>query len=258
MSKSHNIEILTFKDVKKAARTLYESFDDDDVARYCSRHLENDPQRKLDVDLAMYEAYVSVHIMKGLAIGIKGENASDADNETFETVALWEIPNGGDMSDYITLIRSGFAKLAWKTGAEGRKRIFQTMFPVLHGNFHDIMHNKGEENTFTLVYLGSTPKARGKGNVRAIFEWMFQNYIDKNNSVAYLESSSVNNFPIYEKFGFKPVADIWLGDKNDPVDSARMDVMIRGPNGSTWEYLEETRIRREYTIPKECSEYVSN
>lgn len=244
------VELLTYADVKKAALTLYQAFDDDDVARYCTRHLEDQPEKKRQVDLLQFEAYVQMHILRGLALVIKGEGHESRD--TFETVALWEIPNGGSTDDYLTFIRTGFAKLAWYTGSEGRRRVFNVMFPVLHGNFHDITEcDPNHDNYYTLVYLGSTPAARGKGNVRAMFEHMFRNYADPANACCYLESSSKRNFPIYEKFGFRAVADIWLGDKEDPVDKARMDVMIRGPQGAEWAYLDATRERRGYVVPQE-------
>lgn len=248
MSKG-TVEILELKDARKAARTLYKSFDNDDVARYVSRHLEHDPKQKELVDMQLYEAYVTQHIMKGLALAIKGDDHENKDS--FETVALWATPESTSMDDYITLIRSGFAKLAWNTGAEGRRRVFGVLFKVLHDNYDAIMSCDKEdgENVYTLVYLGSSPDARGKGNVRKMFEYTFQNHIDKRNSLTYLESSAIANLPIYEKFGFKATADIWLGDKEDPVDKARMDIMIRGPKGEEWKYLRETRERQGYTVP---------
>lgn len=79
MSKAQQsrVEVFDFSDVKKAARTLYKAFDDDDVARYSSRHLENQPELKKQVDLELYEAYLYSHILKGLVVGIKGDDRSD-------------------------------------------------------------------------------------------------------------------------------------------------------------------------------------
>lgn len=242
------VELLTYKDAKKAARTLYAAFDDDDVARYVSRHLEHDPVKRREVDLQLYEAYIVSHMMKGLVFGIKGDNHEESD--TFETVSLWVKPDSGSMDDYLTLIRSGFAKLAWNTGSEGRRRVFGVLFGVLHDEFDRIteIDPKNQDKIWTLVYLGSAPSARGKGNVRNMFEHVFQQYIDPSDGLTYLESSSVNNFPIYEKFGFRAVKDIWLGDLEDPVDNARMDVMIRGPRGTEWEHLHESREKWGYEV----------
>ncbi|VEU22392.1 DEKNAAC103440 [Brettanomyces naardenensis] len=249
MSKPAKVEILDFKDCKKAARTLYKAFDDDNVARYVSRHLEGNPELKKRCDLLLYEAYVYSHMLKGLVVAVKGENSENSD--TFETVALWTSPETGYLEDYLTMLRSGYASLAWLTGAEGRRRIFHDLFETLKENSDDIMSSDPDgENMWVLVYLGTTPEARGHGNVRALFEYMFNEHIDLTNSLAYLESSALQNIPIYEKFGFRCVSDEWLGDKNDPVDTARMDVMIRGPKGTTWKYLDEVRSRRGYEIPE--------
>lgn len=248
MSKGDEVVILDYKDSKKAAKTLYESFDNDDVARYVTRHLEDNPTLKKQVELQFYEAYIVSHIMKGLVLGIKGENSDE--NDSYETVSVWVKPDSGSLDDYLTLIRSGFAKVAWNTGAEGRRRIFGVLFKVLHDYYDNTikLDKKNSENVWTLVYLGSTPAARGKGNVRKMFDYIFNNYIDPNNSITYLESSALRNLPIYERFGFRAVNDIYLGEKGTD-DCARMDVMIRGPKGEKWEYLEEARKIYNYQVP---------
>ncbi|CDK27296.1 unnamed protein product [Kuraishia capsulata CBS 1993] len=244
------VELLTLADYKKAAATLYESFDDDDVARYVSNHLESDPERRKLADIALYEMYVYSHILRGQVVAVKGEDHESSD--TFETVSVWVQPGALPVDSWWTLLRSGYLKLSWYTGLKGRKRVFQEMFPLLHDSAHEILGDDAEKAYF-LVYLGSTPKARGKGNVRAIFEYMFSNYIDKNGFVSYLESSSLKNLPIYEKFGFRCVSDIWLGDKTNPKDSARMDVMVRGVKGEKWEQHDHVRKTRSYEPPKECA-----
>ncbi|GMG36636.1 unnamed protein product [Ambrosiozyma monospora] len=245
------VEVLNLSDSKKAGRTLFESFGpEDSVARYVNRHLEDsDLELKQRCDLLMYEAYTYSHMLHGLVVGVKGE---DTDSDSFETVAVWLHPESTDFDNYITLVRSGFARLAWMTGAEGRKRIFNDLFKVLHDQAEQILSNDKEhkDNVWTLVYLGSTPAARGKGNVRAIFEYMIKNHVDPDNALLYLESSAFANIPIYEKFGLRCVGDIWVGDKDAPDgDCARMDVMIRGPQGQEWKYLKQVREQRGYVIP---------
>lgn len=243
------VEKLDPKDVRKAAVTLYHAFDNDDVAAYCTRHLENEPEKRKKVDIMLFEAYVNLFMLRGMAFVIKGENHEQ--KEVFETVSLWEIPNCGSMDDYLTLLRTGFAKLGWYAGAEGRRRVFQVLFKVLHDNVDLITkRDPAHDNMYTLIYLGSTPDARGKGNVRKIFDHVFENYVDRDNAITYLESSNLVNTPIYEKFGFRAVCDIWLGDKNDESDRARMDIMIRGPQGAEWKYLEEVRKERAYVVPE--------
>ncbi|OWB84671.1 hypothetical protein B5S33_g3321 [[Candida] boidinii] len=248
------VEILEFKDYKKAARTLYEAFEGDDVKRYATRFLENDPVAKKNLDMALFESYVYSHLMIGKCFVIKGDDHETKD--TFETVALFTTPDSPELN-YLSLIKSGFAKVAWMAGSEGRRRIFKVLFAVLHDNFFKIM-GPDLNRVWTLVYLASTKQARGKGNVRAMFDYVFTNYIDKDNCLTYLESSNYVNTPIYERFQFAPAADIWLGDLEHKDDKARMDVMIRGVQGKPYERLEEIRKEYNYVIPDNSKEYTGN
>ena len=74
---------------------------------------------------------------------------------------------------------------------------------------------------------------------------MFETYIDNDeNSIAYLESSSPANIPIYNRFGFHVTEDIVLGEKCEGAirgrDYAVMNVMIRGTKGHDWTKDENT------------------
>ncbi|GBL51531.1 hypothetical_protein [Candidozyma auris] len=239
MSKLDRVKHLTLEDVPKAARTLQESFAKDSLARLLTCHVK-DPRQKYELDILLYEAYLRQHIAKGICLGI-GES-----EENFETVAIWSIPSSIDdgIESFHTLMAAGYGKLWEKAGPEGQQKIFEGMLPLLHDTSAKILatdkrfKNKG---VYTLVYLGSVASARGKGNVRTIFEYMFKNYIDtpNSNNIAYLESSSPDNIPIYNKFGFHFYKDITLGDKDklDAVegdDYAVMNVMIRGSFGQDW------------------------
>lgn len=224
MSKSR-VRILTTSDTKRAARTLLKAFRGDRVNDYLSHHLRDQPEMKERVDIALYEAYVYSHVLKGLVVGVDGDS-----EECFETVLLWAVPFV-DVEDTVTMARSGYLRFSWLTGAEGRQRVFNELFPLLHNTQHEIV---GDVPTYTLVYVGSTPEAQGKGNLRAMFEFMFEEYIDRDQALAYLESSAMTNIPIYERFGFKQVRDIYLGQKGEE-DSARMDVMVRQPKGKVYD-----------------------
>lgn len=238
MSKKYeNLRILDLKDTEKAARCLLEAFETDSLALLLGVHFDCEATRKY-CELKLYESYVRQHIIAGLAIGV---NESET---TFETVALWSLPDSIErgLESFSTLMKSGY-DVVWNIyGDEGRAKIFDGMLPLLHDSCERILasdsrfHNK---KLFTLVYLGSTKAARGKGNARKVFEFMFENYIDVcPNNLAYLESSSPTNIPIYNKFGFHFVQNIVLGEKTkDSVegkDFAEMNVMIRGTNGHDW------------------------
>ncbi|GMF07958.1 unnamed protein product [Ambrosiozyma monospora] len=115
------IELLELKDYKKAARTLYQAFSKDKVALYCSRHLEKDPELRRKCDIMLFEAFVYSYVLEGVVLVVKGDSNTDGDDSTFETVALWATPES-QVETYTTMVRSGFAKFAWMTGSEGRKR----------------------------------------------------------------------------------------------------------------------------------------
>ncbi|ODQ78032.1 hypothetical protein BABINDRAFT_172492 [Babjeviella inositovora NRRL Y-12698] len=235
-NKYASIRPLTIRDSSKAAKTLYKAFKTDVLSRYVSKHLEDQPEYRQKVDIALYEAYVYSHILRGLVFGIEYDPSSATEEvddgtgisnaECFETVSLWA-PPGVNIDDPITFARS-YYKFAWLTGAAGRKRVFTTFFGALVFNFHDAL-GKEDNDAYALVYLASTPAARGKGNARKMLEYMFETHIDKENKLTYLESSSAVNIPIYEKFGFRWVRDMIIGDENDPNgDFARLNVMVRG------------------------------
>ncbi|KAF3990295.1 hypothetical protein FT663_03238 [Candidozyma haemuli var. vulneris] len=239
MSKLDRVRQLTFDDVPKAARTLSEAFAQDALARLITCHIK-DPKQKDKVNILLYEAYLRQHIAKGICLGI-GET-----DDAFETVAIWATPSSvsDGLESFHTMMTAGYGKLWDAAGAEGQDKVFNGMLPLLHDTCAKIFATdrrfKGK-GVYTLVYLGSIAAARGKGNVRTMFDYMYQKYIDLPNSdnLAYLESSSPDNIPIYNKFGFHFYQNIALGDKNKPSaqegeDYAVMNVMIRGPHGKDW------------------------
>lgn len=239
MSKFDRVRKLNLSDVPKAARTLQESFAQDSLARLLTCHIK-DPKEKYEIDILLYEAYLRQHIAKGICLGI-GETA-----DAFETVAMWSTPtslNEG-LESFHTLMAAGYGELWKRAGPEGQQKIFEGMLPLLHETSARILSTDKrfrDQGVYTLVYLGSIASARGKGNVRTMFDYMFKYYIDTpgSNNIAYLESSSPDNIPIYNRFGFHFYMDIVLGDKakanaQEGEDYAVMNVMIRGPFGKDW------------------------
>lgn len=230
------IKKLTLADVPKAATTLVKAFVEDKLAALLTAHVK-DEAVKNQIDRLLYECYLKQHIRKGLCFGI-GEDANE-----FETVAIWSHPKSVEngLDSFANLMDSGYDKLWHICGPEGQDKIFRGMMPLLHDTCDRIFStdkNLIGKDVYTLVYMGSLAKARGKGNARTIFEYMFDNYIDLpgTDNVSYLESSSVNNIPIYSKFGFRFYEDIILGSKDVPnakegEDFAVMNVMVRGPFG---------------------------
>jgi GNAT superfamily N-acetyltransferase len=231
------IKTLTMADYKKAALTLFEAFRHDDLANMLTSHLSHDQRRRDKIELRLYEAYAAQHILKGLchAIGDLGDR--------FESVALWSLPDSeqNGMESCATLMESGFYKVWLACDDQARSKIFKGMMPLLEDTFERIHGTDArfkEKKVYTLVYLASIKAARGKGNSRKLFEHMFANYIDTSEgNIAYLESSSITNIPIYNKFGFHSVEDIVLGNTINGVpgkDYAIMNVMVRDSFGRDW------------------------
>ncbi|RCK57740.1 hypothetical protein Cantr_06786 [Candida viswanathii] len=246
---THSLALLIYitsfdqQDVKKAAHTLLEAFAEDSLAKMLVCHIKDARERKI-CELTLYEAYLRQHIDKGIVIG-QGETEAG-----FETVSIWSHPESeqNGLDSYNTLMEAGYGKVWNLYGEEGRRKVFYGMLPLLHELCERIVshdsrfRNKG---IYTLVYVGSNKLAQGKGNVRKLFDYMFKNYIDKgDNNIAYLESSSPVNIPIYNKFGFHVVEDIMLGLNFDGAvegqDYAVMHVMIRDSHGHDWTQDENT------------------
>lgn len=233
------VKVLTLADVPKAALTLQHSFAVDLLAKLLTNHIADDTHKQL-VDYTLYLCYLKQHIAKGLCLGI-GENDTE-----FDTVAVWALPTSEEdgIDSFANLMDAGYDKLWELAGPDGQDKIFKGMLPLLHDTCARIMASDARfrgRGVYTLVYLGSVESARGKGNLRAIFEYMFRNYIDRPNTnhITYLESSSPTNIPIYAKFGFQLYEDIVLGDNRKPGakegdDYAVMHVMVRGPYGKAW------------------------
>ena len=234
-SSSSMIRQLTYADVPKAASALLDAFKEDPLSNYLVSHVKDASRRKL-CELALFEAYLRQHITKGVVFG-QGETPL-----LFETVSIWATPTSAKqgLESFSHLMESGYDKVWNLFGIDGRDKIFQQLMPLLHDTYDRITGTdkrfKGKE-VYTLVYVGSTAAARGKGNLRKLFDFMFNNYIDCNGgALTYLESSSPVNIPIYERFGFHLVDRIVFGNKSgiEGKDCAVMHVMIRGIKGNDW------------------------
>ncbi|CAI5760724.1 unnamed protein product [Candida verbasci] len=235
---SHTIRKLSAKDVPKAAKTLLEAFEFDSLSNYLVSHITDDSRRKF-FQLKIYECYLLQHINCGLVFG------QNETTEIFETVSIWSTPESSKngLESFNNLMESGYGQLWEMFDRNTINKVFYGMLPLLHNSFDRIISSDSRfrnKNIYTLVYVGSLKISQGKGNVRKLFQYMNENYIDKTgNNLTYLESSSPLNIPIYEKFGFHIVENILLGDNTKETsivgkDYAIMNVMIRGSKGNDW------------------------
>lgn len=238
------MKILTYKDVTKAAKTLYDSFRQDSLSQLLTSDAVDGASRRA-IEIKLYECYLKQHINHGICLGI------NESSDCFETVAIWATPTSeaDGLNSFSNLMESDFHHLYQMCDPVTRKKIFTGLLPLLHDSFDNIIMNDSRFKTkgvWTLVYLGSLASSRGKGNVRKMFEFMFKNYIDTDDTtICYLESSSPMNIPIYERFGFNVYQDILLGSRShehaiEGKDFAIMNVMIRGNKGHNWMEDENT------------------
>lgn len=72
------------------------------------------------------------------------------------------MPPGKNMDDWWTVLRSGMWRLYYQLSAEGRKRYYDEMLPVLHHTKEEVMGER-DDDCYYLVYIGTKPNARGRG-----------------------------------------------------------------------------------------------
>lgn len=232
------IRVLDYSDIPKATATLIDAFKNDSLAILLASDLDA-PHQRHKFEEALYGAYLHQHISAGLCVGINEHE------DSFETVAIWLTPESMEkgLESFPTLMSAGYGDLWNMCNDATRQKVFYGMLPLLHDSCERILTNDSRfkgKGVYTLVYVGSTAMARGKGNARKMFDYMFQNHIDVpgSNNIAYLESSAASNIPIYERFGFHFIEDITLGNKTnvsvEGQDYATMNVMIRGSFGHDW------------------------
>lgn len=66
------------------------------------------------------------------------------------------------MDDWWTSLRSGMWRLYYQLSAEGRRRYYDEMLPVLNRTKEDVMGER-DKDCYYLVYIGTKPAAQGKG-----------------------------------------------------------------------------------------------
>lgn len=71
-------------------------------------------------------------------------------------------------------------------------------------------HHHPEPEHWYLPAIGVDPRLQGMGYGSALLEHALAT-VDRDDAVAYLESSNPSNIPLYQKFGFEVVAEIQVG-----------------------------------------------
>ncbi|KAK5998567.1 putative N-acetyltransferase [Cladobotryum mycophilum] len=139
----------------------------------------------------------------------------------YDAVALWCLP-GQHLDGWWTLFRSGMWRLYYQLSPEGRRRVFDDVFPLLHDTMEEVMDDR---EFYYLAYIGTKPNARGKGYAKKLIEDMNEK-ADASNHPIYLEATTPGNVKYYERFGFVFKREINL--KRGPIPIP-LYVMVREP-----------------------------
>lgn len=81
------------------------------------------------------------------------------------------MPPGKEIDDWVTIVRSGMWRLYYQLSAEGRKRYYQELMPVLHDTKAEVMGDR-DNDCYYLVYLGTKPSGQRRGYARKLMEQM--------------------------------------------------------------------------------------
>ena len=78
---------------------------------------------------------------------------------------------GQEAEGWTTVLRSGLWRLWWRLSAEGRRRYYDELMPLLHGTKLDVLGPRAHD-CYYLAYLGTKPSGRGRGYARKLIEQM--------------------------------------------------------------------------------------
>ncbi|KAI1813207.1 hypothetical protein GGS20DRAFT_586763 [Poronia punctata] len=249
------VRTIGISECKEAALSLAQAFATDELAQYLldAEDGKGGEETKWRLHVDIFNYIVAAHCYKGVVTTIGPD---------YEAVALW-MPPGQDSDDWLTILRSGMWRLYYQLSAEGRRRYYNELLPVLHNTKHEVMGDR-DDDCYYLVYLGTKPSGQRRGYGRKLIEHMAAKFIpslaspylnergndgsshsltmtsqaDAEGRAMYLESSSVKNNAYYKKFGFEIKRDIYLGadlavNSHSGAAPVRLTIMVREPRKLT-------------------------
>ena len=185
MSQPPEHRLLTLSDVEEAAQVISQAFVDDPLISFILPFRAT----RIKTLLKFFRAYgeISIKNKRGYGVG-----------EPLQGVAYWEFPGQESMSVSVKSLGK-FLPLLF------------TMYPI--GYFRakaalnqlEIMHKKyADEPHFYLDNLGVLASARGKGLSSKLIR-PFLEMADSQKVIAYTDTVTPANVPLYEHFGFECV-----------------------------------------------------
>ena len=165
---------------KAAAACLAQAFAADPMAAYfldCPDTQGWSEKRKWALHRRIFEYVTYAHCCHGLVRAVESTAATPAKGDgdaaasgkaqgpTYDAVALW-MPPGASMDGWRAALRGGLwrqhLRTRWALSREGRTRLFEEFFPMLHRAKEEVLAARDPEAWY-LVYLGTHERARGRG-----------------------------------------------------------------------------------------------
>ena len=174
---------LSLADLDAMSQVLAQSFEEDPLVSYIL------PNKKIRVKTItkFFRAMGRLNIRAGSAFGV---------SDPLEGVAVWSFPNKPEASatpkDLLTFVPLLFS--SYVIGAQRARAIFRQI---------DANHKKyADEPHFYLDNLGVLASARGKGLSSKLIR-PFLEMADSQKVIAYTDTVTKSNVPLYEHFGFE-------------------------------------------------------
>jgi ribosomal protein S18 acetylase RimI-like enzyme len=156
------VRIVQPHEYKQAAACLAEAFRLDHVVRYSidtPDHEHLTEQERFEIHKSAMEYVTYAHILQGLVLTV---------GDDYACVALW-LPPGKNIDGWMTALRSGLWRLAYKLSKEGKTRFFDEFIPLLSRTKLEILEERDKKSWY-LNYIGTKPEGRGRGYARKLIE----------------------------------------------------------------------------------------
>ncbi|UNI21652.1 hypothetical protein JDV02_007624 [Purpureocillium takamizusanense] len=211
---------LGMKERKEAGLSLAHAFATDPLSVYLlADELDKGwpPERLWKLHVRIMRYTFAAYRLRGVATAVGPD---------YEAIALWT-PPGKFNDDWWATLWSGTWRLWYQLPSEARRRFFTELVPALHDARKQVMGDLNNDCWY-LGYIGTKPNARGRGYASKLIGAMAEQ-ADAENRPIYLESSSLANIKLYEKFGFEVKNEIALKRGPTPV---YLYCMVRTPQPS--------------------------
>ncbi|HET9906314.1 MAG TPA: GNAT family N-acetyltransferase [Anaerolineales bacterium] len=204
MTENAGYRTLTLTDLEQMVHVLSTAFEEDPLVSFILPKKET----RVKTVAKFFRAMGRLNIQNKLAFGV---------SDPLEGVAVWNFPDKPNISatlkDLIAFLPLLFS--SYPLGAQRARAIFRQL---------DTMHKKyASEPHFYLDNLGVLPSARGKGLSSQLIR-PFLEMADSQKVVAYTDTVTPSNAPLYEHFGFQCVEETHIPSTGITVFALRRPI----------------------------------